>query len=392
MRMFERDPVICEKCQACLRWMLSSGGELEGHETIEMKGMDPPARIVACPRCGTDVSTTDAYACIDGFPPRFESIKKAYADFTPKWEMKRQSFEEAVHEILDGCGRRLSVIEEQVNTAEGFQWFRQRMFYRSTIAFYRCYQLFLGFLVLERRCFKTWASVTGYYSRFYFIQALLNLLMSTWVEWDKVAFVFDGRRVTCHKLGDLRKVSKRFSKGGSHEMWWSMMEAMKCPQSFPVEEWEFVLSRLSMNPVQRNNVNYSFTYLFGGFNELEWSDSGAKQMMSHFMPVPRSDRDFTDMERFFQDAAPEDGDVGDFLGDTDVQVLWCSIMAYLRLLKLLEFEQPFVKTETLVALAEMHLARDYDRVREGIALTISEVLSDNYDGRIVEELRDLWRW
>ena len=276
MRTFERDAVICTGCQACLRWMLSSGGELPGHETIEMKGMDPPPTIVACPRCGADVSTTDAYAYIAGFPPRFESIKQAYGNFTPKWEMSRQSFEEAVHQMLSESGNDLSAIEEQVNTAEGFQWFRQRMFYRSAIAFHRCYELFLGFLVLERRCFKTWASVTGYYSRFYFIQALLNLLQSTWVEWDKVAFVFDGDQVTCRNRRDLKRGSKRFSRGGSHEMWWSMMEAMKCPQDFPVEQWEFVLSRLSINPVQRNNVNYSFTYLFGGFNELEWSDSGAR--------------------------------------------------------------------------------------------------------------------
>ena len=171
-----------------------------------------------------------------------------------------------------------------------------------------------------------------------------------------------------------------------------MMEALKCPEDFPVEEWEFVLSRLSLNPAQRNNVNYSFTYLFGGFNELEWSDSGAKQMMSHFMPMPRSDRDFTDMGRFFQDVAPEDGDMGDFLGDTDVQLLWRSIMAYLRMVKLLEFDQSFVRTETLAALSEMHLARDYERVRAGITQAISEVLNDNYDGSTVDELREVWRW
>ena len=392
MREFERNPVICRECKACLRWMLSFGGKLAGHDTIEMKGMDPPPTVVACPRCGADVTTTDAYAYIVGFPPRFEGVKQAYSGYTPKWEMQRQSFEEAVHKMLDGSGHELPAIEEYVNTVEGFKWYRQRMFYRSAIAFHRCYQLFLGFLVLERRCFKTWASVTGYYSRFYFIQALLNMLLSTWVEWDKVAFVFDGGRITCHKRGDLKKLSRRFGKGGSHEMWWSMMEALKCPQDFPVEHWEFVLSRLSMNPVQRNNINYSFTYLFGGFNELEWSDSGAKQMMNHFMPMPRSDRDFTDIDRFFQGVAPEDADVGDFLGDTDVQVLWCSIVAYLRLIKLLEFEQSFVKTETLAALAEMHLSRDYERVRAGITQAIAEVLSDDYDATIVEELGDFWRW
>ena len=175
-------------------------------------------------------------------------------------------------------------------------------------------------------------------------------------------------------------------------MWWSMMEAMKCPRDFPLKDWDVVLSRLVMNPDQRNNENYSFMYLSGGFNELEWSDNGAKQMMSHFMPERRSDRDFTDVDRFFQDVAPEDADLGDFYGDTDVQMLWCSIMAYLRLLRLFEFKQSFVKTETLVALTEMHLARDYERVREGISLTISEVLSDNYDATVVEELRDVWKW
>ena len=346
--------------------------------------------LVPCPRCGADVSTTDAYAYIVGLPPRFERVKQAYSGYKATWEMQRQSFEEAVHEMLDGD--EISAIEAQLNTKEGFQWYRQRMFYRSAVAFYRCYQLFLGFLVLERRCFRTWASVTGYYSRFYFVQALLNMLLTTWVEWDKVAFVFDGERITCYGKKDLKRLSERFGKGGSHEMWWSMMEALKCPQDFPVENWDFVLTRLSLNPVQRNNVNYSFTYLFGGFNELEWSDSGAKQMMSHFRPVPRSDRDFTDIDRFFQDVAPEDGDVGDFMGDTDVQLLWCSIAAYLRLLKLLEFEQSFVKTETLVALSEMHLSREYEHVRAGIEQAIGEMLSDNYDATIVEELRELWRW
>ena len=372
--------------------MLSSGSELSGHETIEMTGMKPPPAVVSCPRCSADVSTTDAYAYIPGFPPTFESLKRAYVEYTPAWEMQRQSFEKAVHNIVDGVKDKVPLMESHLNTPKGFRWFRQRMFYRSSIAFHRCYQLFLCFLVLERRCFRTWAEVTGYYSRFYFIQALLNLLLSTWMELDRMAFVFDGTKVTCLRRSDLKKGSKRFGSGGSHEMWWSMMEALKCPEDFPVEEWEFVLSRLSLNPAQRNNVNYSFTYLFGGFNELEWSDSGAKRMMSHFMPMPRSDRDFTDMDRFFQDVAPEDGDIGDFLGDTDVQLLWCSILTYLRMVKLLEFDQSFVRTETLAALSEMHLARDYERVRAGITQAISEVLNDNYDGSTVDELREVWRW
>ena len=210
MREFKRDPVVCQGCQACLRWMLSSGSELSDHETIEMTGMKPPLAVVSCPRCSADVSTTDAYAYIPGFPPTFESLKRAYVEYTPAWEMRRQSFEEAVHNRVDGVEDKVSLMESHLNTSEGFRWFRQRMFYRSSIAFYRCYQLFLCFLVLERRCFKTWAEVTGYYSRFYFIQALLNLLLSTWMELDKMAFVFDGTRVTCLRRSDLKKGSKRF--------------------------------------------------------------------------------------------------------------------------------------------------------------------------------------
>ena len=32
------------------------------------------------------------------------------------------------------------------------------------------------------------------------------------------------------------------------------------------------------------NPKYGFEYLAGGFPELDWFDSGAKQMMRHFMP------------------------------------------------------------------------------------------------------------
>ena len=372
--------------------MFSFGSRLSGHDTIEMNDTDPPPAIVPCPRCGEDVSTTEAYAHIPGLPPQFDDVKKAYAGHTPMWERNRESFEEAAHKIISGSQEGISALEEYLNTPDGFLWFRQRMFYRSSIAFHRCFQLFLAFLVLERRSFKTWAVVTGYYSRFYFIQALLNLFLSTWLEFDRTAVVFDGSRVVCLHQKSLEELSKRFRIRGSHEIWWSVMEALKCPEGYPVDEMRFILSRLSFNPSMRNNVNYSFEYLFGGFNELEWSDSGAEQMMNHFRPEYRADRDFTDVDRFFEGMNPEDSDVGDFYGDTDVQSLWCSITAYLRILKSLEFEQSFVKTETLVALSEMHLANDYERVRAGMAQTISEILNDKYDVSVVDGLREVWRW
>src|SRR5262249_39351087 len=151
----------------------------------------------------------------------------------------------------------------------------------------------------------------------YFIQALLNLLLTSWLELDKVAVVYDGKRVTCYGQKTLQLLSRRFGKGGSHEIWWSLMECLKRPTDYPVDEMGFVLSRFAFNPQARNNMNYSFEYLFGGFNELEWAESGAKQMMSHFMPARRADQDFTDIDRFFVNVDPESADVGDFYGDTD---------------------------------------------------------------------------
>lgn len=394
MREFKRPPVLCPKCDVCLVWGLSFGSVPPGHDSMEMAGPDPPPATVPCPKCGNTVDTTGAYSHVEGLPPTFEALRKAYEGFQPRWERGRQSFDEIAHEIIENPERGLARFEAELNTPDGFAWFRQRMFYRSCVAFHRSFQLFLAFLVLERRYFATWASVTGYYSRFYFIQALLNLLLSTWLDWHKTAFVFDGARVRCFEHKQLSRLSKRFQKRGSHEIWWALMEALKSPNDYPVDEMGFVLSRFAFNPQDRNNANYSFEYLFGGFNELEWFDSGAKQMMSHFMPrlKGRADRDFTDIDRFFEGMNPEDADVGDFYGDTDMQSLWCSISAYLRILRALDFEQTFVRTETLVALSEMHLSNDYPRVRAGIEQSIASILDDRYDRSVVENLREFWRW
>ena len=390
MRDLKRPAVICPTCQGCLVWMFSSGSQLDGYESVEMDGMDPPPDTVPCPRCGAEVCTTGAYAHIPGLPPSFDGVRRIYSGYRAEWERVRQSFEDIAHELISDRG--VTALEAELNTPDGLAWFRQRMFYRSSVAFHRCFQLFLGFLVLERHYFKTWASVTGYYSRFYFIQALLNLLLTTWLERDKTAIVFDGTRVVCISHKNLKQMSQRFRSRGSHEIWWALMEALKQPEGYPVDEMGFVLSRLAFNPQIRNTENYSFEYLFGGFNELEWADSGAKQMMSHFMPLRRSDQDFTDVDRFFLDSDPENVDPGAFYGDTDVQTLWCSITAYLRILKALGFDQSFVKTETLVTLSDMHIGDDYPRVCKGLELAVSEILDDGYNPAVVEEVRDLWHW
>jgi hypothetical protein len=348
---------------------------------------DPPPAEVKCPTCGANVDTTDAYAFVPGLPPAFSDIRKAYDGFKPKWEHNRESFEEQAHAFIEKHGH--ASCEAKLNTPEGFAWYRQRMFYRSCVAFHRCFQLYLAFLVLDRKCFRTWAAVTGYYSRFYFIQALLNLLLTTWLQLDRVAVVFDGKRIACIEQ---RNLSKRLKNIGSHEIWWALMESLKSPSGYPVDEMGFVLSRLAFNPNERNRVNYSFEYNFGGFPELEWFDSGAKQMLSHFIPIRRADRDFTDIDRFFDGVDPESADEEAFYGDTDVQSLWCSITAYLRILKALGFKQSFVKTEVLVALSELHLSGDYSRVRAGITQSITAILDDEYDASVVEQLHAFWKW
>src|SRR5262249_17528893 len=151
-----------------------------------------------------------------------------------------------------------------------------------------------------------------------------------------------GSRVYCKADKGLPDAFRK----GPHEIWWSLMEAMKSP-NYPCDNLGFILSRLVYNPEQRNTVNYGFEYHGGGFIELEWFDSGAKQMLSQFSPHPRPDEDITDIDRYFGDCAPEDCDEADFYTDA-AQITWCSVMGYLKLLKSLGFAQEFVKTETIL--------------------------------------------
>lgn len=388
MRRFKRAPVICSICNTQLIFPLNLDTDYT-EKFVEVHGAQLPPPTLPCPSCGTPVDTTTAFAFIPGFPPTFESLTKAYQGFGSKWEYNRQSFEIAVHEAIEDPSRGVAGFEQQLNTPDGFEWYRQRMFYRSCVAFHRCFQLFLAFLVMERKAFVTWSKVTGYYSRFYFVQAFLNLLMSTWSELDHVAVTFDGQKVRVHEQ---KALTPRLKKATSHEVWWALLEAVKIPADYPIENLEFVMSRLGFNPNERNKANYSFEYLGGGFIELDWFDSGAKQLISHFMPIRRSDRDFTDPNRFFEGYDHENVDPGDFYGDTDVQSLWISIVTFLRLVKSLEINQRFVLTENLVALTELHLSGDYPKVRAGIAQSIAEILDDGFEMTVIDDLREFWRF
>ena len=84
------------------------------------------------------------------------------------------------------------------------------------------------------------------------------------------------------------------------------------------------------------------------------------------------------MDRFFGDSDPEDCDEGDFYGD-DAQIIWCSLLVYLQLMKALGFKQQFVRAETIVWLSHQHIGKEYPAILQGIAQATSEVLNDGFD-------------
>src|SRR5437764_835005 len=138
MRKFERPLVVCSQCSAKLHTWLSWPGE-RGENVLEAKWTEPPQLNEKCPRCGAIVDTSNAYTHIAGLQTGIEQLKNAYKGFTAKGEMHRQSFERNVSNFLDKSD--LQTCKQSLNNEEGFQWFRQRMFYRSAAGFYRSLQL-----------------------------------------------------------------------------------------------------------------------------------------------------------------------------------------------------------------------------------------------------------
>jgi hypothetical protein len=380
MREFKRPLITCVRCKAQLfNWRNRPHGRVAN--AVEVNWEEPPRKIEKCPRCSSDVDTSSAYPSINGFPANFEQLRVAYDGFSPTWEYNRRSFELEMQASLDE-GATLESLEAELNTREGFEWYRQRMFYRSTTGFYRSLQLFLAFLSLERHAYRSWGQVTAYYSRFYFIQAFINLLLSTFLNngKEKALIFFSGEKVVCHD--QQRQLPKLMQRMTSHDIWWALMEALKTPD-YPCENLSFILSRLIFNPENRQRVNYSYEYM-SGFNELEWFDSGPKQLLSHFMPRHRPDRDVTNIDRFFRGYSYEEADPADFYTD-DAGILWCCLIGYMQLLKSLRIKQDFVRTETIIALCELHIGKEYPQLLLGIARSVSESLNDGFDLAKFEE-------
>lgn len=329
---------------------------------------------------------------IPDFPPSFAALRACYADFVPAWELHRQSFPEWFAFYL----RQATIADLEAELTKDTQaareiksQLRQRLFYRSATSFYRSYDLFLAYLGLQRQEFATWSEITGYYSRFYFIQAFLNLLQANWFSYaddlsaeglanpaDRRFFVyFSGQQYSFLRNRHLSRVLD-LEKLPSHQTWWRIYGNLGALEDFPqIESLGFVLGDGYFNPERRNKVNYSHEYV-EGFPELEWFDSAPEQMMAHFgFQHRRHDRDITSIERFFAGYDPEDIDPADFYAD-DAQMLWCSIDCYLRVLGALRIRQDFIMVDKLERLARAHLEDEFPRLIEGIAQSAREALAE----------------
>ena len=330
---------------------------------------------------------------IDEFPPTFQKLKEIYAGFRPEFESHRASLEDLLGELLTQIEWDAAVIALNNRDEKIREVYVQRLFYRSCVAFYRFFDLFLAYLTVDRSAFKTWGEVTGYYSRFYFIHAWLNLLQSSWVDTNDVSteypdmnkppkrsrqfFIYDtGSSIQVMNSKDLKEVCDppNATFRGSHQIWWALLRSVGEPESFEfIDEVGFTLEPFTFNPQERNLANYSYRYL-EGFVELEWFETTPEQMMSHFMPNWRRDRDFTDLEAYFEGYDPETVDVADFYTDP-VQILWCSVLTYLRLLSALEIDQEFITAEKLTKLIQVHLGDDYPIISAAITAKIDSIMS-----------------
>jgi len=318
---------------------------------------------------------------LNDFPISYEKLCKCYSNFTAQFEFHRSPIDSQFWGLLEK--KSLIDAEKEINNnySKWLETLRQRHFYMSSTSFYRSFQLFLAYLTLDKYKYKTWGDVTGYYSRFYFIQAFLNLLQCSliFVKSDIKMKNNKDRNFIIYNSGDkfvflnLNK-SKLFSEAsGSHQKWWRLFQELDKLEDYKIENIDFILSDGYFNPVKRNKVNYSHDYL-EGFIELEWFDTGLTNMMAHFnMQHTRSDRDITDIDRFFKGYDPEFSDEGDFYGD-EAQIMWCSIKVYLQLLNSLPIKQDFIALDKLEALSREHIQSIFPNIHSGIVESCREIL------------------
>lgn len=373
VREFERPLVICQNCKSEIHW----SNDVYSHSsarTVTSYAPIPPAVKEPCPNCNVMVDTRAAYPAMPGFPISFSLLKGAYTDFEVPDLAQQSSLEEIIHAIY--ATHDIRGLMGELNHPDRLAWYKGQLFHRSCKSFYRSLQLYFAYLILERHCFLTWAKVTAYYSRFYFIQSFLNLSLATWFELDNLFVFFDGTGFTCLTKKGLTD-SPTLKKARSHEVWWQFMEAMKRPD-YPIADLDFVLSRLVFNPAARNIANYDFRRQHGGFIELDWFDLSPYQMLSQLMPNPRCDLDITDIDRYFSEMAPDDCEAADFYSD-EAQLQWSNFSAYLAMIIKLGIRQNYVCTPKIALLASVCLGKEYPNLMNGILTSATEILQDSFN-------------
>lgn len=255
------------------------------------------------------------------FPLPLRDLQKAWEGFTAEREFHRVSFGEWLEHLFPQAD--VPAIEAMLSGVSGqpHPALLQRHFYWSTTCFVRCFHLFLSYLVLDARGLHSWSIVTGYYSRFYFAKALLNLWFSTWV-WAETQTP-KGMKTQQYLLytgtGGVRLLMGKGIPGSLRPRelngsWWSLFAQLQHLPDFP-EEFGYVLTDTTFDQERRHEVNYSDRWM-KGFPELEWFDHTLDQMLAHAgFFRGRQDRDFTDIDRYFERYSPEDADPADFYTD-----------------------------------------------------------------------------
>ena len=331
------------------------------------------------PRIELPGAALPAKAFVD-FPASFRRLREAYQGFVPEVEYHR-----------DTRGRWLGALFQQADLRTVESWLTvrndahgspvpellQRHFYWSATCFVRSFQLLLAYLVLDRRALSTWAQVTGYYSRFYGAKAIANLFLSSWVhvhvpareankEHSQLLIYFSDAGVRLLPA----TATGEFSRG-SHERWWRLFDQLRLAPDLPESDaLQLAFQRWPFNVERRHELNYSDAWM-RGFPELEWFDQTVGQMLSHANGFsPRDDRDFTDLDRFFEGHDPEFVDVADYYTD-EVHWLWQPTLAYLELTRLLVPAQTFVTSEKLIVLAERTLGQDFPITLDGMKGVLS---------------------
>jgi len=319
------------------------------------------------------------------FPITVARLREIYSVVSFPMEFHRLSFEDYFSAMLNKeslSQRAPNLTHPTASPPQPVSALLQRHFYWSAACFYRAFYLMLAYLTLEERPFHSWAHVTAYYSRFYIIQAILNLFLINNVRLDKRQLhdAKDSEFLIYTGMNGVNAVrteplKKQWKARGSHQLLWALFEQMGYVSDFPQNDGAgFILSDAYFNSGSRNAVNYSERYL-EGFIELEWFDTSAEQMLSHLEACwsPRADRDITDVNAFFEGFDPEWCDEGDFYGD-EGQIVWVSIRVYLELLKASGVQQQFVTKAKLFALLERFAQDEYPRLCAGIRTSIADTL------------------